>query len=1265
MSGGFFKDNLTSDSDLLEEQARDAADRAEAARDRAETAETSAQAIAASSNASAVAAAASSTASLAAQTAAETAQAAAELAESGAQTLKNETFSLTESSTLLYQNTLTAKNSAAYSATQAQTAQGLAETAQAAAETAETAAETAQAAAETAATNLETALASSESARDAAQAAQAAAETAETNAETAETNALSSAGTATAQAGIATTKAAEAASSATDAETAQTASETAQAAAETAQGLAETAQTASETAQTAAETAQGLAETAQTAAETAETAAELAETNAETAQGLAESARDASQSAQSAAETAEANAATSEFNASTSASNAATSETNASTSASTATAQAGIATTKASEAASSATDAQTAQTAAESAQSATEDLFDQFGDQYLGSKASDPTTDNDGDPLNSGDVYWNTSNNTLRFYNGTAWVAPETIATTAATNALTAQTAAETAETNAGTSETNAAASATSAAGSATGSATAAAAAGSSASAASGWATAASGSATSASASKTAAAGSATAASGSATAAAASETNAAASASTASAAATTANTHKNSSAVSATAASNSATAASGSATSASGSATSASTSATNAAASELAAATSETNASTSATAASTAQTAAETARDEAVAAQEAIDGIYLGNNNNNPTVDLNGDPVTVGDWYFNTTDNTTRIYDGSAWNTITPDLIGDTTPQLGGDLDTNGNDIKFGDNDKATFGAGDDLQIYHDGSDSIIKDAGTGNLDITTNGVAIRLVQGNGNRLVTAGYGTAGVKLWYGSDDSERLATTSTGIDVSGTVTADGLTVDGDVLFDKTASGANKVLINASGGNNSRLVFCEGALAGEKYNIGFNSSDASFNVYHSAGAANRLKLQNNGDLSFYSDDGTSEDFYWDASTSRLGLGTTSPGADIHVSKAVPNIRWADSGASGVNQIYQSGSSFVLDADPTNADANSRIIFKVDTSEAARIDSSGRLGIGTTAPDSLFHISSGGPKITITDTTYNADATITVNDAGSLTFSADANNERTNSRIQFDVDGSEAARIDSSGNLLVGTTNSTLYNSTSDTGIAQLPLGKIEIARSGGTLLTLNRLASDGTIAEFRKDGSTVGSILSKGNGTNLAIVFRTEDNTDGCGIIGSGIGNGRILPADGNGDGIDNHIDLGTPTARWKNIYLSNDVISDGSVTSNVSINAETGTTYTTVLTDRSKLVTLDNASAVTVTIPPNSSVAYPTGTKIDLLAKGAGQVTVAAGTGVTVNSSQTLKLRAQWSAASVVKLATDTWVLLGDLEAS
>ena len=109
------------------------------------------------------------------------------------------------------------------------------------------------------------------------------------------------------------------------------------------------------------------------------------------------------------------------------------------------------------------------------------------------------------------------------------------------------------------------------------------------------------------------------------------------------------------------------------------SASNASTSESNAASSASSASTSATNAATSATAAQTAQTAAE-------AAKEAIDGLYLGTASSNPTVDGNGDAVTVGDWYFNTSDNTTRIYDGSGWNTINPDLVGDTSPQLGGNL---------------------------------------------------------------------------------------------------------------------------------------------------------------------------------------------------------------------------------------------------------------------------------------------------------------------------------------------------------------------------------------------------------------------------------------------------------------------------------------------------------------------------------------------------------------------------------------------------
>lgn len=212
------------------------------------------------------------------------------------------------------------------------------------------------------------------------------------------------------------------------------------------------------------------ANTAKLAAEAAQAAAELAETNAETAETNASASATAAASSATSASTSATNAATSETNASTSETNAATSETNAATSeanaatsatsaassattattqataastsatnaaasATTATTQASAASTSAtnaansasaastseSNAASSATTASNAATAAQTAQAAAEAAADNFDDTYLGAKASDPTVDNDGDPLNAGDLYYNTSTNKLRVYSGSAW----------------------------------------------------------------------------------------------------------------------------------------------------------------------------------------------------------------------------------------------------------------------------------------------------------------------------------------------------------------------------------------------------------------------------------------------------------------------------------------------------------------------------------------------------------------------------------------------------------------------------------------------------------------------------------------------------------------------------------------------------------------------------------------------------------------------------------------------------------------------------
>ena len=100
-----------------------------------------------------------------------------------------------------------------------------------------------------------------------------------------------------------------------------------------------------------------------------------------------------------------------------------------------------------------------------------------------------------------------------------------------------------------------------------------------------------------------------------------------------------------------------------------------------------------------------------------------------------------------------------------------------------------------------------------------------------------------------------------------------------------------------------------------------------------------------------------------------------------------------------------------------------------------------------------------------------------------------------------------------------------------------------------------------------------------------------------------------------------------------------------------------------LTINAQVGTTYTLALTDAAGLVTLDNASSITLTVPPNASVAFAVGTQIVLAQLGAGQVTVAAGSGVTVNvRGSRNKINGQYGVASLIKTATNTWLLGGDL---
>lgn len=105
--------------------------------------------------------------------------------------------------------------------------------------------------------------------------------------------------------------------------------------------------------------------------------------------------------------------------------------------------------------------------------------------------------------------------------------------------------------------------------------------------------------------------------------------------------------------------------------------------------------------------------------------------------------------------------------------------------------------------------------------------------------------------------------------------------------------------------------------------------------------------------------------------------------------------------------------------------------------------------------------------------------------------------------------------------------------------------------------------------------------------------------------------------------------------------------------------------TAQIALNAQTGTSYTAVLGDDGDLITFDNASAITFTIPPNSAVAFGIGTQINVMQLAAGVVTITAGAGVTLRSQGSkLKTNGQYAVATCCKIATDTWVVVGNLVA-
>ncbi len=256
-------------------------------------------------------------------------------------------------------------------------------------------------------------------------------------------------------------------------------------------------------------------------------------------------------------------------------------------------------------------------------------------------------------------------------------------------------------------------------------------------------------------------------------------------------------------------------------------------------------------------------------------------------------------------------------------------------------------DVTFGDNDKAIFGAGSDLQIYHDGSNSYVQDAGTGDLVFKHNGNYARFETGGGTKTLEITNGGS-VDLYH--NGSAKLATTSTGIDVTGTVTADSLDVNGTATVDGITAGFAADFTFTGPLNSDLIINARGNQTTEGLLIQQNGvSNASFLF--------------GGDISFYNSAGTSQDFYWDASASSLGIGTTSPSATysvdatkpMRIQTAAPSIELVETDAAS-----QRWSMFGLGGNLTFRDITNNVY-------AMTLESStGNVGINNTNPAAPLH-----------------------------------------------------------------------------------------------------------------------------------------------------------------------------------------------------------------------------------------------------------------------------------------------------------
>jgi hypothetical protein len=465
-------------------------------------------------------------------------------------------------------------------------------------------------------------------------------------------------------------------------------------------------------------------------------------------------------------------------------------------------------------------------------------------------------------------------------------------------------------------------------------------------------------------------------------------------------------------------------------------------------------------------------------------------------------------------------------------------------------------------------------------------------------------------------------------------------LDVTGTATMGGLTVD---------AGASDALLTLDGGTpgvssaDAKLAFIgsfSGSGVGGYANIRVDvpsggKSDMYFQTALSGGSGgvkDRLKIDGNGDVSFYEDTGTTPKFVWSASAESLGIGTSSPSAKLSLQTATGanNTSYNIIDATTDNPTYKAQINLVRE-DSSGKLGWAFLTNNVGSPTAAmNISAAGNVGIGCT-PTTKLEIAASNQaatenttlRFTDTDTTSQTNQLFGKIEFNSLDSDAAspnrayilsaAENSLTPSYIAFGTAphtsaAVERARLTSDGNFLVGTTSVQGAG-----GVTLSESGYVYSSRPSSTAIYADRTGSDGTIQEFRKDGTSVGSI-GVVNANNLTIGGQVASHA------GMEFGTNQIAPRSG-GTSVDATVDLGYFSLRWKDLYLSGGVYLGGTGAANKLDDYEEGTwtpaqgtfttwtspTFTAEYTKIGRMVTL-NLRQTGGTIAASSGAKYITG---------------------------------------------------------